>query len=210
MLAIFIAGAVIFGVNLYLVYYLQIVLGFTPLQTGLAVLPLCAGMMISAMVSTSALMPKLGAKVLVPAGMIVSAIGAVLLMFAKADSGYAVHVALPMFVVALGLGAIISSALSVGTLGVDPHDAGAASAAVNASQQLGGSIGLAVLNTLVAGATINALDGGGGKLESLVSGYSNAYLACAIVLVLGAVATALMYRGRTFTAAHTGERAVHM
>lgn len=210
MLAIFVAGAVIFGVNLYLVYYLQIVLGFTPLQTGLAVLPLCLGIMVSAMLSTSVLMPKLGAKVLVPAGMLVSAIGTVLLMLAKADSGYALHVAVPMFIVAIGLGAIISSALSVGTLGVDRHHAGAASAAVNASQQLGGSIGLAVLNTLVAGATITAVDAGEGQLESLVSGYQGAYLACAILLVVGAVVTALMYRSREHTAINSGEAAVHM
>lgn len=210
MVAIFVAGAVIFGVNLYLVYFLQIVLGFTPMQTGLAVLPLCLGIMIAAMLSTSVLMTKLGAKVLVPAGMVVSAIGSVLLSFAKADSSYALHVAVPMFIVAIGLGAIISSALSVGTLGVDRHHAGAASAAVNASQQLGGSIGLAVLNTLVAGATIAALDGGEGPLESLVSGYSNAYLACAILLVVGAIVTALMYRGREHTAVSTGEAAVHM
>lgn len=210
MLAIFVAGAVIFGVNLYLVYYLQIVLGFSPLQTGLAVLPLCLGIMISAIVSTSVLMPKLGAKLLVPAGMIVSAIGSALLMFAKADSSYALHVAVPMFIVAIGLGAIISSAMSVGTLGIDRHHAGAASAGVNASQQLGGSIGLAVLNTLVAGATITALGGGEGRLESLVSGYSNAYLACAFLLVAGAAVTACMYRRREHTAASTGVAAVHM
>ncbi len=210
MLAIFVAGAVVFGVNLYLVYYLQIVLGFTPLQTGLAVLPLCLGIMISAIVSTSALLPKLGAKLLVPGGMLVSAVGAVLLMFAKADSSYALHVAVPMFIVAVGLGAIISSAMSVGTLGVDRDDSGAASAAVNASQQLGGSIGLAVMNTIVAGATIAALDGGEGRLEALVSGYSGAYLACAALLVVGAIVTALMYRGREYTAVNTGEAAVHM
>lgn len=193
-----------------LVYFLQIVLGFTPMQTGLAVLPLCLGIMIAAMLSTSVLMTKLGAKVQVPAGMVVSAIGSVLLSFAKADSSYALHVAVPMFIVAIGLGAIISSALSVGTLGVDRHHAGAASAAVNASQQLGGSIGLAVLNTLVAGAIITALDGGEGSLESLVSGYSGAYLACAALLVAGAIVTALMYRGREHTAVSTGEAAVHM
>lgn len=210
MIAIFVAGAVVFGVNLYLVYYLQIVLGFTPLQTGLAVLPLCLGIMIAAVVSTSALMPKLGAKMLVPAGMVISAIGSVLLMSAKADSSYALHVAVPMFVIALGLGAIISSAMSVGTLGVDRHHAGAASAAVNASQQLGGSIGLAVLNTLVAGATITALDGGKGQLESLVSGYSGAYFACAVLLVVGAIVTALMYRRRADAAVPTGVAAVHM
>ena len=210
MLAIFVAGVVVFGVNLYLVYYLQIVLGFTPLQTGLAVLPLCLGITISAMLSTAVLMPKVGAKILVPAGMIVSALGSVLLMFAKADSSYTLHAAVPMFIIALGLGAIISSAMSVGTLGVDPHHAGAASAAVNASQQLGGSIGLAVLNTLVAGATVTALDGGAGRLDSLASGYSSAYFACGVLLVVGSVVTALMYRRRADAAVPTGEAAVHM
>ena len=131
LIAIFVSGAVIFGVNLYLVCYLQIVLGFAPLQTGLAVLPLCLGIMASAMVSTSALLPKPGAKVLVPSGMPISAVGALLLMLAKAGSNHFLHVAVPMFVVAVGLGAIISSALSVGTLGVDMHHAGTASAAVS-------------------------------------------------------------------------------
>lgn len=210
MIAIFVAGAVIFGVNLYLVYYLQMVLGFTPLQTGLAVLPLCLGIMAAALLSTSVLLPKLGAKVLVPSGMIVSAIGAVLLMMAKADSSYVLHAAVPMFIVALGLGAIIASAMSVGTLGVDRHHAGAASAAVNASQQLGGSIGLAVMNTLVAGATITALDNGEGQLEALVSGYGSSYLACAVLLVIGAVVTVLMYRRRDDMAVSTGKAAVHM
>ncbi|WP_449372703.1 MFS transporter [Arthrobacter psychrolactophilus] len=210
MLGIFVAGAVIFGVNLYLVYYLQIVLGFTPLQTGVAVLPLCLGLMVSAIVSTSVLMPKFGARVLVPSGMVLSAIGALLLMMTKVDSGYALHVALPMLIVALGLGAIISTSMSVGTLGVDRHHAGAASAAVNASQQLGGSIGLAVMNTIVAGATISALDSGEGQLESLVSGYQGAYLACVALLVVGAVVTGLMYRRRELTTVATGEPAVHI
>lgn len=209
LLAIFVAGAVIFGVNLYLVYFLQIVLGFTPLQTGLAVLPLCLGIMISAMVSTSVLLPKLGAKVLVPAGMIFSAVGSALLMFAPVASGYVLQVAVPMFVVAVGLGAVISTALSTGTLGVDQHDAGAASAAVNASQQLGGSIGLAVLNTLVAGVTVSSLNAGDANLDALVEGYSSAYLACAVVLVAGAVATALLYRRRKQGAASPGTPAMH-
>ncbi|MFC8303333.1 MFS transporter [Specibacter sp. NPDC057265] len=210
MIGIFISGAVIFGVNLYLVYFLQIVVGFTPLQTGLAVLPLCLGIMAAALLSTAVLLDKLGAKILVPAGMVISAIGAVLLLQAKADSSYALHVAVPMFVVAVGLGAIISTCVSTGTLGVDRHDAGAASAAVNASQQLGGSIGLAVMNTLVASATIAAFGSGQSPNDALVSGYGSAYMSCIVVLVVGAVVTALMYRRRQDMAAPSDIPAVHM
>lgn len=210
MIGIFIAGAVIFGVNLYLVYFLQIVFGFTPLQTGLAVLPLCLGIMAAAMISTAVLLDKVGAKILVPAGMVVSAVGALLLLQAQADSSYALHVAVPMFVVAVGLGAIISTCVSTGTLGVDRHDAGAASAAVNASQQLGGSIGLAIMNTLVASATLAAFDSGQEQNDALVSGYGSAYMACVVALLIGAVVTALMYRRRQDMAAPSDLPAVHM
>ncbi len=68
----------------------------------------------------------------------------------------------------------------------------------------------ALLPTFIAAATVSAVDGGAAPLDSLVTGYAGAYLACAVVLVVGAVATALMYREREFMAAGMGEPAVHM
>jgi EmrB/QacA subfamily drug resistance transporter len=156
-LAVFVSGAGMFGVFLFLTYYAQATLHYSPTKTGLAFLPMVAALMVSATASTSVLIPRVGPKPLVTAGMVVSAAGMAWLTWLDLDSTYVAHIMPPLVVLGIGFGLIMAPAMSGGTLGVEPSDAGVASATVNTSQQIGGSIGTALLNTLAASAAADYL-----------------------------------------------------
>lgn len=155
--AVFISGAGMFGVFLFLTYYAQSSLGYSPVKTGLAFLPMVGCLMLSATLSTSVLIPKTGPKPLVATGMAVSAAGMAWLTWLDLDSTYVAHVLPPLLVLGIGFGLIMAPAMSMGTYGVAASDAGVASATVNTSQQIGGSIGTALLNTLAASAAADYL-----------------------------------------------------
>jgi EmrB/QacA subfamily drug resistance transporter len=156
-LAVFVSGAGMFGVFLFLTYYAQASLHYSPTKTGLAFLPMVAALMVSATASTSVLIPRVGPKPLVTAGMVISAAGMAWLTWLDLDSTYVAHIMPPLVVLGIGFGLIMAPAMSGGTLGVEPSDAGVASATVNTSQQIGGSIGTALLNTLAASAAADYL-----------------------------------------------------
>jgi predicted MFS family arabinose efflux permease len=190
-LAMLIAGVGMFGVFLFLTYYLQQTLGFTPIQTGLAFLPMTGVVMISATVSTAKLLPRFGPRRLVTLGMASSAIGMVLLTGIGVDSSYATHVLPALLVLGGGLGLIFAPAMNTATLGVESHDAGVASALVNTMQQVGGSLGTALLSTLAASATTAYASGRVPSPDVLahaaVHGYTVAFWVSAGVFALGAV-----------------------
>jgi EmrB/QacA subfamily drug resistance transporter len=156
-LGILIAGAGMFGIFLFVTYYLQTTLGYSPVVTGFAFLPMVIVLMVSANVGQIVLMPRTGPKPLMGLGMLAAAGGMVWLTRIGVHSGYVSAILGPLLVTAAGLGQVIAPAVNTGTFGVAPSDAGVASATVNTGQQLGGSIGTAVLNTLVAGATASYL-----------------------------------------------------
>jgi EmrB/QacA subfamily drug resistance transporter len=147
-----ISSAGLFGIFLFLTYYLQQTLGYSPLVTGVAFLPISAGLILASNVSTIVLMPRTGPKPLVASGMLAAAGGAAWLAQLGPHTGYAAGVLGPIILAAVGLGLVIAPVINTGTFGVAPQDAGVASATVTVGQQLGASIGTSLLNTIFASA----------------------------------------------------------
>ncbi|NED83907.1 MFS transporter, partial [Streptomyces sp. SID11233] len=139
-LAMLVAGASIFGISLFLTYYLQQVLGLSPVRTGLAFLPMSLAIMSTATTGASVLVPRFGPKLVVSAGMLLGGSGALWLSRLDVDSSYAGHVLPPLILAGFGLGAVMATAMSQATVGVAHSEAGAASALVNTMQQVGGSL----------------------------------------------------------------------
>jgi EmrB/QacA subfamily drug resistance transporter len=156
-LSMLMASAGLFGTFLFLTYYLQQTLGYSPLVTGLAFLPLSAGLITASNLSTIALMPRVGPRPLVASGMLAAAGGAAWLAQLSQHSGYGAGVLGPMILAGVGIGMVIAPAINTGTFGVAPQDAGAASATVTVGQQLGASVGTSLLNTIFAGAVTSYL-----------------------------------------------------
>ena len=197
-LAIGISGAGMFGVFLFLTYYLQQTLGFSPIQTGLAFLPMSAAIMATATTATTKLVPRVGPKPLVAVGMTLATIAMVLFAQLEIDSTYARHVLPALLVMGVGLGLIFAPAMSTATLGVDASDAGVASAMVNTCQQIGGSIGTAVLSSVFSHAVSSyATSNTPGPLleaQAAMHGYTTAFWCSAAVFAVGAVVCALVFR----------------
>jgi hypothetical protein len=196
--AIFVSGAAMFGIFLFFTYYLQLNLGYTPIRTGLAFLPMVAGLMISATVANNVLLPRISPKLIVPPGMAIVALALVWMTTFGENSGYSTHILPALFVAGFGMGLVIAPAMGAATLGVEIADAGAASATVNAVQQIGGSIGTAFLTTMSAGAATEYLAGHdpadpGAFAQAQLTSYSTAYWWSAASLVVGAIITALLY-----------------
>jgi EmrB/QacA subfamily drug resistance transporter len=158
-LAVFTVGIGLFAVFLFLTYYMQLIRGYSPLRTGVAFLPMVAGMVVSSTTTPSVLLPRIGTKAVVAVGFLVGAFGMGTLTTIQAHSGYASHVLPGIVLVGLGIGAAMSVAFQAATAGVKHTDAGVASAMVNTSQQIGGSIGTALLSTFAATAVTNYLAG---------------------------------------------------
>ncbi len=213
-LAMFISGAGMFGVFLFLTYYLQQILGYSPVLTGLAFLPMVFAMVVSSVVAQNSLMPRLGPKPIVPAGMALAAVGMAWLTGLGLTSSYAPHVMPPLVIAGVGLGLIFATAMNLATAGIEAHDAGVASAMVNTTQQVGGSIGTALLNTLATSAATSYLVGKQPtpqvQAEAALESYSTAYWWSAAFFAVGFVITLLLYR-RGVPSGHPGEAsAVHM
>ena len=156
-LSMLIVGAGLFGIFLFLSYYLQQSLGYSPLVTGVAFLPFSAGSAIASNLATIVLMPRVGPRPLVAGGMLAAAGGAAWLAQLGPHTGYGAGVAGPLILAAVGMGLVIAPSIATGTFGVAPQDAGVASATVTVGQQLGASIGTSLLNTIFAGAVASYL-----------------------------------------------------
>ncbi|MBY6540489.1 MFS transporter [Rhodococcus sp. BP-349] len=154
-LAVFVIGAGMFAVFLFLTYYLQSTLGYTPITTGFAFLPMIATLVVTATVATSVILPRFGPRVLMSAGMLIASAGMALLAQISIDSSYAAHILPSLLIMGVGMGATMAPAMQGAVSGVSPEDAGVASATVNTMQQIGGSIGTALLSTIAATAATN-------------------------------------------------------
>ena len=201
-LAVFITGIGMFGVFLFLTYYLQAILLYSPVKTGLAFLPMVGVLMATATVCTTQFYPRIGAKILVFLGMMIAAGGMAWLTGIGISSSYATNILGPLLLVGFGMGAIFAPAMNAATSGIQPHDAGVASATVNTSQQIGGSIGTALLNSLAASATTTYLAGKGvaAKTDRIIQangaihGYIVAFWWATAIFVAGAVVCGLILR----------------
>jgi EmrB/QacA subfamily drug resistance transporter len=198
MLAMLFASIGIFGVFLFLTYYLQGTLGFSPVKTGFAFLPMVAALALTAQVANRVLLPKVGPKVIVPAGLLVGAAAMYMLHMVGLHSSYASHVLPYIILLGLGFGLSLAPSFSTGTLGLQPHDAGVGSATLNTSQQVGGSIGTALLNTVAGTAASAYLVGRVVNPASLkaaaLHSYTTAFLWSSIIFVAGAVVAGLVLR----------------
>jgi hypothetical protein len=140
-----------------LTFYMQQTLGFSPLVTGVAFLPISAGSAVVSNLSTIVLMPRFGPKPLVAGGMLIASGAMVWLAQLGAHTGYAAGLLGPLILVAVGMGMVIAPSINTGTFGVAPQDAGVASATVTVGQQLGASVGTSLLNTVFASAVTSYL-----------------------------------------------------
>ena len=213
--SILIAGAGMFGIFLFVTYYLQVSLKFTPINTGLAFLPMIGMLVLAAQLGTNIFVPRFGPKILVPTGMSLGVIGMLMLTRLDLSSSYAANVLPALMVLGFAMGTIMPASMQTATLGVDRHFAGVASAMVNTSQQVGGSIGTALLNTLAATAATNYVAAhlpptATVAAEAAVRGYSTAYGWGAGFFALGAVVSVLVFRrrGHGLSLSHTAAPAV--
>jgi predicted MFS family arabinose efflux permease len=203
-LSMLIAAAGMFATFLFLTYYLQQTLGYSPLVTGLAFLPIGAGVAVAANLSTIVLMPRVGPKPLVTAGMLLGAGAMVWFAQLGAHTGYAAGVLGPIILTGIGLGTVTAPSINTGTFGVATQDAGVASATVTVGQQLGASIGTSLLNTIFAGAVASYLVARAVSARligrqalaglALAHGYDTAFWWIAAILAGGAVIAGVLFR----------------
>jgi predicted MFS family arabinose efflux permease len=194
--AVGLTGIAIFGVFLFLTYYLQVVKGYSPVTSGLAFLPMIACILVSSNTSSIVLLPRLGPRALIATGMLIGAGGMAYLTQLAVTSSYATSVLPALLAMGLGFGMIFSPAINTATTGVARQDSGVASALVNTMQQVGGSIGTAALSTVALTATATYLAAHhAGRLAvatAAVHGYSTAFTVAAVLLGFGAVLTTLL------------------
>jgi EmrB/QacA subfamily drug resistance transporter len=190
-LAVFISAVGMFGVFLFLTYYLQATLGFSPVETGLAFLPMTGAIMATATTVSTRVLPRTGPKPLISTGMLLAAVAMLMLTGVGVDSAYASHVLPALLVIGVGLGLVFAPAMATATAGVRPADAGVASAMVNTTQQVGGSIGVALLSTLAASAASGFT---GAPAQAAVHGYTTAFMWSAVIFGVGAIVTGLLLR----------------
>jgi len=196
--SVFLLGIGMFAIFLFLTFYLQQNLQFTPIESGVAFMPMVATLMISATTATAVLLPRFGARPLVPTGMVIGAAGLFWLSQITLTSTYSNGVLLPLMVLGIGIGLAMAPAMNVATLGVDPHDAGVASATVNTAQQIGGSIGTALLSTFAAEAATSFLAGKQPTpqlmADAAIHSYTTAFTWAAAIFLVGAVVSGALLR----------------
>jgi predicted MFS family arabinose efflux permease len=196
-LSIGISGAAMFGVFLFLTYYLQQTRGYSPVATGLAFLPMTAAVMVSAVIGNTRLRARFGPRILVVTGMLLGAGGMYYLTRLGLSSSYATDILPALVIMGVGIGLVMSSSMSGATLGVEPQDAGVASATVSASQQVGGSIGTALLSTLATSAAASMLAGARPTpqliAQASIHGYTTAFGVAAAIFAVGAIAAAVLF-----------------
>lgn len=198
LLAVLVTGAGMFAVFLFLTYYLQTVLNYSPITTGVAFMPMIVMLVIAATTSTAQILPRFGPKWLMTSGMVIAALGMGLLTQIDVHSSYPSHILPGLVVLGLGIGAVMAPAMQGAISGVNETDAGVASATVNTVQQVGGSVGTALLSTVAATAVTDFLQG---KLESpgvlaeaAVHSYTTTFWWASGIFAVGALITGLLMR----------------
>lgn len=185
-----------FGMFLMLTYHFQVVLGWSPVRTGLAFLPLSAAVSASSYGLGSRLLPRVAPPVLIVLGLVPASAALGLLATLTPNSGY-MSVILPAeALLGLGMGLVFTPAISIATTGVDPRHAGVAAATANTAMQVGGSLGTAVLNTLAVAATAayTTAHAGDTAQHALVHGYATATGWSAVALGATAAVVAVLIR----------------
>ncbi|HVH64886.1 MAG TPA: MFS transporter [Candidatus Acidoferrum sp.] len=195
-LAVALTISAMFGAFLFLTYYLQVVLHYSPVQAGLAFLPLTVASQAGSWGIASVLMPRIPARAIMGPGAVIAALGMALLSQIGVAGGYLSHVLPAQILIGIGVACVMSPAFNVGTFGVNPREAGVAAATVNAASQIGASLGTALLNTIATSTTAAFLRGSRPSAElvrqALVHGYATATLWAAGFLIAGGLISVLL------------------
>ncbi|HEX2822721.1 MAG TPA: MFS transporter, partial [Streptosporangiaceae bacterium] len=199
-LSVGLSGIAIFGVFLFLTYYLQTIKHYSPVTSGLAFLPMIACILLASNISSIVLLPRAGPRNLIVGGMVLAGGAMGYLTQLTVTSSYAVHIVPALVAMGLGFGMIFSPAINTATAGVARKDSGVASALVNTMQQVGGSIGTAALSTVALTATATYLTAHhAGQLApatAAVHGYTVAFTVSAVLFGVGAVVAVLLLPSR--------------
>jgi EmrB/QacA subfamily drug resistance transporter len=199
-LAVFIVAIVTFGTFLFLTFYLQQNLGYSPLKTGVAYLPLVACIMTTSLISNEVLLRRVGPRPLITLGLLVAAGGVVFLTRLGLHTSYLTGLLPGLLLVGAGIGTVFSSSLNTATDRVAPAYAGVASAVVTTNQQIGASVGIALLNTISASAAKTFLVGRSPTptvlAQATVHGENVAFMVVVGILIGGAVVCGLITPGR--------------
>ena len=190
-----IVGSVLIGATLYLTFHFQIVLGMEPLVAGVANVAMTVVILIVVPILTNAL-PVIGPRPLMIVGPLFAAAGLFYLSFITPEGSYFTQVLPALVLLGIGLAAIFVPLQNLALTGVAPHDAGAASAAVNASMQIGGSIGISVFTAIYAQATGDSVSSGNDQFTAFTDGYASVFIAAAITMVAASLIAALLIRGK--------------
>ena len=186
-----VVGAGLFSMFLFLGLYLQVILGYSPLKSGFAFLPFTAGIIVFAGIA-SQLLPKFGPRALMVPGLIAAGIGLLLMTRITPETSYATHVLPSLLIMSSGMALVFIPLTSTSLHAVSSHDTGVASAMLNTSQQVGGSLGTALLNTIAATASASYATANvalGERLQpfAMTHGFVVAFRWSAVLLFVGAI-----------------------
>ncbi|GAA4739562.1 MFS transporter [Modestobacter marinus] len=196
-LVFLLVGAGIFAIFLFLTFYFQQTLGYSPLESGFAFLPFSGGIILGAGI-VSQVLPRVGPRPLIIGGLLLAAVGMLWLTGIGETSSYVTEVLPAELAISLGMAAVFVPASSTALVGVESHDAGIASAVLNTSQQVGGSLGLALLNTFYASAVTGYLADNPGSAPgaAFVHGYHVAFVWAAVFLAVALVISVVLIRAK--------------
>ncbi|HEY0935301.1 MAG TPA: MFS transporter [Trebonia sp.] len=203
-LAMFFSAIGLFGVFLFLTYYLEETLGYSAVKTGLAFLPITLVLVVVAAVGNVILITRVSPRLLIPTGLLVAGVAMALLTRIGLQSNYTADVLPSLVLLGLGLGLVFAPSFTIGTYGVASDDAGVASAMVNVAQQVGGSIGTSLLNTIATTAAASYVAAHAASItratkplieaNGLLNSYHTVFWVAAGVFAGAAVLTGLVLR----------------
>ena len=173
--------------------YVQEILGYSPLKAGLAFLPVTVGITVGAGLAQQ-LIKRIGVRAVAVIGMAIAAVGLFILAHASVGGSYLSDILPGLIPQSVGMGLTFVPVTLIATTNVGPEDAGLSSGLFNTSQQVGGSLGLAILSTLAANKTTSVLTDGGQRAQALVDGFNVAFAAGAILIAVGAVLLLVLVR----------------
>jgi len=201
-LTVAVVGIGLFAVFLFLTYYVSLTLGYSPVKTGFAFVPMILALIASASGFTG-VVARSGPRIPVFAGLLLAAVGLALFAQLDLDSTYAANILPGLIVTGLGVGLAVAPAFNASTSGVDPEHAGVASASVNTFQQIGGSIGTAVLSAFAASASSSYLDGktpsAANQALAAMHSYTTVFWWGSAIFVVGAIVCGALLRSGPVT-----------
>ncbi|MET9613998.1 MFS transporter [Kitasatospora indigofera] len=198
-----------FGVFLFLTYYLQIIKGYSPVMTGVAFLPMTGAIVLSSTGIAARLMTRVPSRNLIASGLLLAAGGLAVLTQITVTSAYVATVLPGELLLGFGMGLVFMPSMSLATLNVAPRETGAAAATINSAQQVGGSFGTALLNTIAASVTATYLASRVAtdplvQAQGAVHGYAVATTVAMVILLAAALIAFLMINHRPAPGEATG------